>query len=420
MLINMNRKEKKYARNYSKIELPSYLKVDEFKEYINSQLPFHNWNRAANKFHWNNYVFFVKVGFDVQISCSSDKAFIFLDDKKIPIKLQDYFHLLFVNKMKKYKITKKWFEDDYLLKSIITIEDINFFSKKNNTNSQKTLGFCDEDINFFSKKTLSFCDEDRIKTDLNKIYRTDMMIKVDDTKYICIEFNNDINDLDLINEKNRILNILYNNNNQDRQIVHFSVFRSKYLYDEKYIDTFIKNIIKIIKEYTDISYERKWCIDSMNKYINNHLLASNLYDAFKNKNEPIIDIDIFSNKIIKWKDEQSKKKYIKKFKDYTIELEKIIKNIDFLENDDNLDFLECDQDNNKRDLIETKIYIKDNYLTYYGLFGFISNLEIKYLQSVQDKDELNTFFLNITTGFIEGIQQRQTQLNSLNDNRISL
>ena len=96
MLISMNRKEKKYVRNYSKVELPSYLKVEEFKEYINSQLPFHNWNKAGHKFHWNNYVFFVKVGYDVQISYDSEKAFIFLDNTKIPIKLQDYFHLLII------------------------------------------------------------------------------------------------------------------------------------------------------------------------------------------------------------------------------------------------------------------------------------------------------------------------------------
>lgn len=388
MLISMNRKEKKYVRNYSKVELPSYLKVDEFKEYINSQLPFHNWNKAGHKFHWNNYVFFVKVGYDVQISYDSEKAFIFLDDKKIPIKLQDYFHLLFVNKIKKYKITKKWFEDDYLLKSIITIED-------------------------------------RIKTDLNKIYRTDMMIKVDDTKYICIEFfekhHYDIDDLDFVKERNRMFNILYNNNNQDRQIVHFSVFWSQHLADEKYIDAFIKNLIKIITEYTDVSYERKWCIDSMNKYINDYNMSSDLYDAFKDKNNCCIDINRISNRYIKWKDDEFKQKYIKKFKNYIIELNKLNTDpeINAIYNDENLNFLE-DSEIKIKESKEEKIYINNDgtLVSYNGFFGFISNLETKYLQTVKDKDEINTLFLNITTGFIEGIQQRQKQLNTLNDNKI--
>jgi len=380
----MNRKEKKYARNYSKIELPSHLKVDEFKEYINSQLPFHNWNKAGHKFHWNNYVFFVKVGYDVQISYDSEKAFIFLDNTKIPIKLQDYFHLLFVNKIKKYKITKKWFEDDYLLKSIITIED-------------------------------------RIKTDLNKTYRTDMMIKVDETKYVCIEFfekhHYDIDDLDFVKERNRMLNILYNNNNEDRQIVHFSVFWSQHLADEKYIDAFIKNLVKIITEYTDVSYERKWCIDSMNKYINDHKLAEIFYDSFKNKNNPLVDFYDFTNLLIEWKDNDSKNKYIKEFKKY---IEILKKDYDDKIITDDLDFLETE---NKLELSETDkviapIYYESNKLTYNGLFEFISNLSVKYLVDHRCKSKLNQLFKNITTGFIEGIQERQKQLNSLNDNKI--
>ncbi len=387
MLISMNRKEKKYVRNYSKVELPSYLKVGEFKEYINSQLPFHNWNKAGHKFHWNNYVFFVKVGYDVQISYDSEKAFIFLDDKRIPIKLQDYFHLLFVNKMKKYKITKKWFEDDYLLKSIITIED-------------------------------------RIKTDLNKIYRTDMMIKVDETKYVCIEFfekhHYDIDDLDFVKERNRMLNILYNNNNQDRQIVHFSVFWSQYLTDEKYIDAFIKNIIKVINEYTDVSYERKWCIDAMNKYINDRQLTEIFYDSFKDKNKPLIEFDDFTNLLITWKDNDAKNKYIKEFKKY---IESLNKDYEGKTVNDDLDFLESDSTEGKLELSDTDkvitpIYYESNKLTYNGLFEFISNLSVKYLVDHRCKSKLNQLFKNITTGFIEGIQERQKQLNSLNDNKI--
>jgi len=384
MLISMNRKEKKYVRNYSKVELPSYLKVDEFKEYINSQLPFHNWNKAGHKFHWNNYVFFVKVGYDVQISYDSEKAFIFLDDKKIPIKLQDYFHLLFVNKMKKYKITKKWFEDDYLLKSIITIED-------------------------------------RIKTDLNKIYRTDMMIKVDETKYICIEFfekhHCDIDDLDFIKERNRMFNILYNNSNQDRQIMHFSVFWSQHLTDEKYIDAFIKNLIKVINDYTDVSYERKWCIDAMNKYINDRQLAEIFYDSFKDKNKPLIEFDDFTNLLITWKDNDAKNKYIKEFKKY---IETLNKDYEGKTVNDDLDFLETVTENKLElsDKVPTPIYYESNKLTYNGLFEFISNLSVKYLVDHRCKSKLNQLFKNITTGFIEGIQERQKQLNSLNDNKI--
>jgi hypothetical protein len=352
---------------HSKIKINKNLKTnEEIKSYLLKEYKKCNWNKPNCKLHYNNLIVNRKLNFNVSYFLDNGKAFLEIEDIKIPIRLQDYFHFVLVKELKKNKITSDWFYDDYLIENIFSIEDTHSINNK------------------------------------IKSYRTDMMINLCDNKYLCIEFfenhHKNFDDHDLIREKNRIYNLVFSNENCSKEIVHFAIFWQKNLCDDKELKKFAKHIIKKIKDYTNIDNKRIWCIDSINKFIHNQELSENLYDAFQDKNSPTLDIKIINN-LVEWKNEKYKKKYFDEFTNFISKLNEI-NNISI----DIFDNIDCDFDEKTQS--EKKIYYEKDKLTYNGFFHYLNNIKIEYLENIQIKIRINELFNNITTGFISGTEER--------------
>lgn len=367
---------------YLKIKVPMSLKSNKIKDFLLEEYKKVNWNKPGCKLYYNFYVIHKLLDFNIEYFIDNDNAFILIENIKIPIRLQDYFHYKLITKIKKSKYTKDWFDQDgFLNDEIVTIER-------------------------------------RVKTNINKIYRTDNEIQICNNNYLCIEFfeshHENFDDLEYQKERSRIYNI-YHNCDDDKKYIHFAIFWQKYINDEKYWNTFIKHLINIIKNYKYINDEKIWCIKSMNEFTNNELLSTFLYDMFNDKNKPILSLNDIDNifELIKWKDKNSKKLYYSNFINYIQQIQlNNKKNI----NDNDLDFLE--ENNNDIDIKEHKVYIQDKKLTYYGFIRYISNIDISYLNSINDKELLIQFNENITTGFINGIKQRYQLINNLKEQLI--
>ncbi len=370
---------------YSKIKIPKSIDhIDDIQKYLLSEYKNCNWNKANCRFDYNNYLINLKLKFNTELSY--DKTYkhpiLKIENIEIPIKKQDFFHIYIIKKLKKYKIvTNNWFDDEGYL-----------------------------DTNFFSIE-----DRHKIKN-TKKIYRTDMKIKLTETKYLCIEFfenyHNKINDNDFQYEKNRIYKILFDNDNQDKIIVHFAIFWESNLFENNKVKQFIKHIIKKIEDYNNIEDEHESCINSINKFIGSRILSENLYNSFLDKNKPIIKIETINN-LIKWKKKDSHKKYLKNFINFIEELEKLENN----KNDDD-DFLFLDNNEIINNTNEKEIYYQDNYLTWYGLSNYLNNIDITFLENCLAKKDINDLATNITNGFITGIKEKHDLIISLNKNLI--
>lgn len=237
------------------IQLSSSISNCNIKETLLKKYCNQSWDKAGCKTHYNFYVLNKNLGFNINYENDKKKCCIIIENIKIPIRLQDYFHYLFVNEIKKHKITKNWFDEDgFLSEEILNIE-----------------------------KTVSTCN--------NKIYRTDMEIQVCPNNYICIEFfenkHRNFDDTDMQREKNRIYNLLHENN-LEKKYLHFAVFWENKLNDEKYLKKFISSLSKKIKDYQNINNKKIWCVNSIKEYIGGEILSEKLYDAFQNQNDPIL------------------------------------------------------------------------------------------------------------------------------------
>ena len=370
--------------NYTIREINRYLKKDiqlspsisncDIKLTLLEKYRDQSWNKAGCKTHYNFYVLNKNLGFNINYEIDIKKCYIIIEDIEIPIRLQDYFHYIFVNKIKKYKITKEWFDEDgFLSEEILNIE-----------------------------QTVSSCN--------NKIYRTDMEIQICPNNYICIEFfenkHKNFDDTDMQREKSRIYNLLHENN-LEKKYLHFAIFWENKLNDEKYFKNFIISLCKKIKDYQNINNKKKWCVDSINSYIGNEELSKKLYDAFQDTNKPIFKLDDLHT-IIQWKNNENENKYFNEFKTFTCKINNTNNEI----NDDELDFLEED-DNQKQK--EDIVYYINNILTYNGFMIYITMIPGKYLKNeVNDKYNLIILFKRITDGFIEGTEKRYEILNNIN------
>jgi hypothetical protein len=342
------------------------------------------WDKAGCKIHYNTYNFLKKYC-DGKLIHNYNKCYINIaNDIDIPIRKQDFFHIILVQKFK--KIFKSWFDN---------------------------FGYIDENI---------FSIEVTEKTTRNKIYRTDMLIKINNKKYICIEFFENhhliLDDIEMIRENNRINNLLINNKRKDRDIVHVAVFWEKNLYDEEYFIKFRNHLVKLINNYKNIEDKKYWCINQIKKYVSNDKLSENLYNSYLDRNKLSIPLSDVTD-IIKWKNETSKNKCLKKFIKYLAETKEFENNrfnindndLDFLENDNDLDFLE---NNNK----EITNYYNNNLFSFNGFFEFINFIDSKYLIDIKEKRNLNQLNINIAIGFIDGIDERHELILNLKEKLI--
>jgi hypothetical protein len=329
----------------------------------------HKRNKSGCKTHFNFHVInnILEIKNEYKIN-SDNKCYIHIEnDIEIPIRKQDYFHYNFINRLKK---------------------ELPHYYDKNN--------FISED----------FCNIENIRTikcnDTKKTYRTDMELHVCENEYICIEFfekaHHNFNDLDMIREKNRIYNILHDDNSE-KKIVHFAIYWEDKLMDKKYLKKFVKLTIGKIKDYQNINDKKKWCIESINSYIQNYSFSEILYDCFQDKNKPLIHFNQL-NSFIQWKNKKIEKKYFNDiYKKFIDQLESK-KDTDI--DDDDLDFLEEQNDDSK----EKEIYYYDNKLTYHGLLFYLQLIPSEFLKDeINDKYNLMMFPNRITNGFIEGTEK---------------
>jgi hypothetical protein len=360
------------------IQLSSSIANCDIKQTLLEKYRYQAWDKAGCKTHYNFYVLNKNLGFNINYEINKKKCCIIIEDIKIPIRLQDYFHYIFVNKIKKYKLIKEWFDEDgFLSEEILNIE-----------------------------QTVSSCNK--------KIYRTDMEIQICPNNYICIEFfenkHKNFDDTDMQREKSRIYNLLHENN-LEKKYLHFAIFWENKLNDERYFKKFIISLCKKIKDYQKINNKKKWCVDSINSYICNEELSEKLYDAFQDTNKPIFKLADL-NTIIQWKNSKNENKYFNEFKKFTDKINTNCNQID----DDELYFLGEDNNTKQRELI---VYYVDNILTYNGFMIYINILPGKYLKNeIDDKYNLITLFKRITDGFIEGTEKRYELLNNINEQLI--
>lgn len=370
---------------YSKVPIPkSYTKINDIKEFLLSKYKDCNWNKANSHFNYNNFLINFKLKFNTVLSYDKkDKSPILnIENIEIPIRKQDFFHIYMITKLKKNKKLKNdWFDDDGYL-----------------------------DTNFFSIE-----DKHKIKN-TEIFYRTDMKIKLTETKYLCVEFfehyHKKLNDNDFQYEKNRIYKMLFDNDNQDKIIVHFAIFWEHDLFEDDKVKEFIKHIIKKIEDYNNIEDEHESCINAINKFIGSRILSENLYNSFLDKNKPIIKFETINN-LIKWKEKNSHKEYLKNFINFIEEL----KNLGNNKNDDD-DFIFLGNNETINNSCEKEIYYQDNYLTWYGLSHYLNNIEIIFLENCLAKKNINDLATNITNGFITGIKEKHDLIISLNKNLI--
>lgn len=358
------------------IKLPTTININKIKETLLENYRKQIWNKAGCKTHYNFFVLNKNLGFNVEYKTENKNNFIVIEDIEIPIRLQDYFHYIFVSKIKKYRTTRDWFDED---------------------------GFISEEI-LNIEQTISSCN--------NKIYRTDMEIQVCPNHYICIEFfenkHKNFDDTDMQREKNRIYNLLHNNNHE-KKYLHFAIYWENKLKDTEYFDKFIKSIIKKIKDYRYINNKKIWCINSINSYICNKPLSEKLYEAFQNPNNPIFKLEDLHS-LIQWKNNEKERKYFKDFKKFTNKLNKTETEI----MDDELDFLLDDTEPTLKQK-NVIIYFVNDMLTYNGFMIYITMIPESYLKNETfDKYNLITLFKRITDGFIEGTEKRYELLNNIN------
>jgi hypothetical protein len=206
---------------------------------------------------------------------------------------------------------------------------------------------------------------------------------------------------------------MYNNQDESIKVAKVIVFWHTHIDDDTYIDSIIKKIHKFVRDYKNISEEREWCIDVIdNEVIHSRELSEQIYDGYLDNNKPLVTFSAI-NKLVQWKDDNSREKCFAEFKEYIDELEEFRNNK--FDNSEDLedDFLEDDEDNTQK-----QVYYEGDKLTYNGLFQFIPCINKEYLSNIKIKCKMNELMKNITNGFISGIKERYDKLSKLSNNNI--
>lgn len=355
---------------------------DQIKNFIIGNI---NNLKITNNFDWNYFVFYKNNNIDIELKLNSDDKFdIYIN--KIHIKTlrkEKYFYFEFIKQIKKKKLFKDYFdENDILLDDKIMIE----------------------------------------KYTCEKQCRVDIKIYINENNYFVIEFFEEYhfnkNDLEFESEKNRLHKILYDNSDENK-ILFVGIFWNKNLDEKNKLKTFVNKIYEKYQLFKNINDKRKFCIQGINKFIGNKILAKLLYDSYENKSKPIIDINEI-NEIIKFKNEESKNEYFKSFLDDIEELINLknLKNYNNLNND--LSILNLDEnDDTLYDITPNRdeIYYKNNKLTFSGFVRYIRIVK-KYLINITEEERLLKVYENLTNGFISGLNDRYNILKNLQDERI--
>ena len=386
-MINLSIREiKKFSR--LNIITENFLKInnDKQKQFLLDQLKYVDWYKSINRLEYNTYLFYKNIGFDVNLEIINSQYFIKFDNYNIKIRVQDYFFIKFINKLKKKSLIKKWFNYDYLdYRKILVEYPINTHNN-------------------------------------NKSYRVDYLLHISGNNYICLEFfekeHKSKDDPDFKKEKNRIYSLLNDSDDRYKKILFFAIYWEEKLNDKEYFDKFIKIIYKKIKELQDIDNEKKWCVNGINQFIPSPELSNLIYDAYYNDNIPTIPFSCIDS-IIEFKDEESKMNHKNIFKKEIAEINDFELNINNLKLDDN-DLNSLDDSINNEESYpcsDLNIYYKDEKLTLKGLLWYL-NVKKEYFKNISVFLENRNIYSNIMKGIVHGLKKQRDLLINLESNKI--
>jgi hypothetical protein len=384
-MINLSIRE---IKNFSRLNTihEKFLKMDndKQKQFLLDQLKYVNWYKSIDRLEYNTYLFYKNIGFDVNLEIIDSQYFIKFDNCNIKIRVQDYFFIKFINKLKKRSLIKKWFNNDYLNYRKILVE---------------------YPINTHNN---------------NKSYRVDYLLHISGNNYICLEFfekaHKSKDDPDFKKEKNRIYSLLNDSDDRYKKILFFAIYWEEKLDDKKYFNKFIKNIYEKIKELQDIENEKIWCANGINKFISSPELSNLIYDAYINDNIPTIPFS-YVDSIIEFKDEESKINHKNIFKNDIDEFNDFELNFDNLElNANDIKSLDesTDSEEPKSDVI---VYYKDEKLTLKGLSYYL-NVKKEYFKNISVFLENRNIYSNIMKGIVYGLKKQRDLLINLESNKI--
>jgi hypothetical protein len=414
------------------------MKFDNFEDVMPKLLNYFSKNKVTDwsgrgcRTSYNNIKIFEILGFQLSIKKIEKKTkgeikLSYKDSKykissKILIPLQDFFQYKVVEYLKKESDTndklKQYFKRHNLM-------DSNEIEINNDEIKYNVKDECESDSELVDDKKLAI--EDWNYCDFNS-YRVDMLLHITGKYYLCLEFfenhHKNPNEVDLSNELHRIMSLVYNNKSLNKKIVHVGVYWESNFNDEKKFNSFMKKVvINNIEKYWNIDNEKDYIVTAISEELEcDKQVAEMLYDSNEQRNTPVIWLDKFVNKIVKWKkgeEEKCKSKVFNKFIKKINQFQKQESDEIVLPDDDNKI---QDYDNKMQQNKEEKIYYdsKTDRLTNYGLTLYISYLiTSNVLNSHADEEWWNDFNAKITRGFIEGLKKIRKETLSLSDKFMS-
>jgi len=353
-------------------------------------------NKAGHKVYYNNIIAFTELGYNIDVKYTNKEAYIlFNNNMKIPIKKQDYFQYIFIQKLYSYSIKytnssgyrflRKYFNDKY-------------------TNDEY------------------YKMEDAFKLPYHKGgYRIDFLLHLEDKDiegnqyWYIIEFFETAHlkktDPDFSIEKNRLNSLKCDNPNTNKEYGSIAIFWEKFLDDSVYFNNWIKHIIRTIKSFQNINNREYWCIKELKRIVGEKELAKMIYNSSKKENIPCISLEALDSLVLYNCNKNEKTKLHKLFFANCNERSKYSK----VKNTNDID-LSCDTDSPdyEFDIItdEAIIYYeeKDNILlSNHGLYLYFSIINSNLVTTTR----CITFLTDISKALVIAIEKQRDNILSM-------
>ena len=361
-------------------------------------------NKAGHKVYYNNIIAFTELGYNIDVKYMNKEAYIlFNNDMKIPIKKQDYFQYMFIQKLYSYSI------------------------KYNNSSGYRFLQ------KYFNDKYTNdeyYKMEDAFKLPYHKGgYRIDFLLHLEDKDiegnqyWYIIEFFEAAHlkktDPDFSIEKNRLNSLKCDNPNTNKEYGSIAIFWEKFLDDSVYFNNWIKHIIRTIKSFQNINNKEYWCIKELKKIVGQKELAKMIYNSSKKENIPCISLEALESLVLYNCDENEKNKLHKLFiancnerSKYSKIFTSLITNDIDLTYDDGLDSMDYELDIiTDEDIIyyEEKDMNQGYYLSNHGLYLYFSIINSNLVTTTR----CITFLTDISKALVIAIEKQRDNILSM-------
>lgn len=268
------------------------------------------------------------------------------NDKKMYNHIKFYYYLNIVLEIKKEKKTNIYYKNKIIhtckknFEVYFNYQILKYFEKYSMFNYlfQEDNGLFDED-----KISIDLCDKrskSNERLDMKIFFDVNIDPKIKSFGIECNEKHH-VNKFDPDNSKERIrLHYKIDCEKDLRFIVVF--FENEIINEKKFSDKFNNFILKNFKIHNKT--KRDYCIEQLNKELNNKKLSNMIYDSYKNKHIPYVDINMINEQFCFVKN--GERQYLKNFKSELDDEYKFKKNEQSIKvEDSDLDFL----DNSKSD-----------------------------------------------------------------------